>query len=49
MPKSNTKAQPKVIVNIQPGPASPAQKTAFRKFWQRMIAKAKSEAENDRI
>jgi len=38
MPKSDTKAQLNVTVNIRPGQVSPAQKAALRRFWQRIIA-----------
>lgn len=33
-----------VKVNIRPGPVSPAQKQASKRFWGRLIAEAKSEA-----
>ena len=36
----------KLRVDIRPGPVSPAQKTAWRKFWQKLIAEVKSEAKN---
>jgi len=29
-------------VHIRPGPSTPAQKTAWRKFWQRLIAEVKA-------
>jgi hypothetical protein len=44
VPKSDTKAQPKAIVKIQPGVTSPAQKQAWTRFWKRLVAEAKSEA-----
>ena len=46
MPKSDAKTQVNVTLAIRPGPASPAQKTAWRRFWQHMIAEAKDEAKN---
>jgi 3-deoxy-D-manno-octulosonic acid (KDO) 8-phosphate synthase len=33
---------PLVTPNIQTGPASPTQKAAWRKFWQRLIAEVKA-------
>lgn len=32
----------KVIISIWSGPASPAQKGAWRKFWQKLIAEVKA-------
>ena len=32
-----------VVVNIQPGPASPAQRQAWKRFWQKLIAEVKAE------
>ena len=29
-----------IKVNIKPGPASPAQKAAWRRFWAKLITKA---------
>lgn len=43
MPKTADKTI-KVTMNILPGPVSPAQKQAFKRFWQKLIAEAKSEA-----
>jgi len=34
---------PEITFNIQPGPVSPAQKAAWRKFWARLISEAKGE------
>ena len=34
MPKSDTKAQLNVTVNIRLGQVSPAQKAAWRRFWK---------------
>lgn len=32
-----------VRVDVQPGPASPAQKAAWRKFWRKLISEVKSD------
>ena len=32
----------KVKVSIQPGPASPAQKAAWRRFWAKLLAEVKA-------
>lgn len=34
-----------VIVNIQPGPITPAQARAWRLFWQKLISEVKTEHE----
>jgi len=44
MIRSKNKPQVKVTVNIQPGPASPAQKAAWQKLWIKIIADVKNEA-----
>jgi hypothetical protein len=36
-----------VSVEIRPGATSPAQKQAWKRFWQKLIAEAKSEAKNE--
>jgi len=36
--------QPKVRIDLRPGPTSPAQRQAWKLFWQKVITKAKSEA-----
>jgi len=41
--KPTNKAEVKVIVSIRPGPATPAQKTAFRRFYARLISQAQEE------
>ena len=38
MPELNRTIQSKVVVNIQLGPVSLAQKQAWKRFWQSMIA-----------
>jgi len=48
VPKPDTKMQSSVMVNIQPGPTSPAQKQAWKRFWQKLIAEAKSGSEVDK-
>jgi hypothetical protein len=40
---ANKKQEYKVTVNIQPGPASPAQSAAWSKFWQRVILETKKD------
>jgi len=37
----------KVKVNIKPGPASEAQKRAWARFWDRVVARANKESEPD--
>jgi hypothetical protein len=36
-----------VTLNLVPGPTSPAQKHAWRKFWAKLIAEVKQEATED--
>jgi hypothetical protein len=36
-----------VTINLVPGPTSPAQKHAWRKFWTKLIAEVKQEATED--
>jgi hypothetical protein len=31
-----------VTLDIKPGPASPAQKQAWKRFWQKLIAEVKA-------
>lgn len=40
--KTATKTEIKITTNIRPGPVSLAQKTAWRKFWQKLIAEVKA-------
>ena len=40
MSKCTTQGEVKVKTNIQPGPASPAQKAAWRRFWAKLITEA---------
>ena len=42
MDAKQTKQQPKITLNIQPGPLSPAQQRAGKLFWQHLIATAKT-------
>lgn len=42
MPELNRNNQSKVVVNIQLGPISPAQKQAWRKLWQKLITEVKA-------
>ena len=41
------KPEVKVTMRIAPGPVSPAQKQAWRRFWQKLITEAKGEAKNE--
>jgi len=46
--KDSGKADPAhVTINLVPGPTSPAQKQAWRKFWARLIAEAKRATTED--
>jgi hypothetical protein len=36
------KTQPTVKLTLRPGPVTPAQKTAWRKFWQKLISEAEA-------
>ena len=43
MPKTNNQLRLTTItINIQPGPASPAQKQTWKRFWQKIISKVKA-------
>lgn len=42
MAKLPTKAQIRIKVNIQAGPASPAQKREWTLFWQKVMAEVKA-------
>ena len=43
MPKTTDKEMEiKLKVNICPGPVSPVQKTAWRRFWEKLIAEVKA-------
>jgi hypothetical protein len=43
VPAPGTKQIIKVYIDINPGPASPAQKAAWHKFWAKLISEAKGE------
>jgi len=43
VPEPNKDIQSKVVVNIQPGPISQAQKQAWRKLCQKLIAEVKAD------
>lgn len=49
MPRSATKTEVKVKIDIRPGPASPAQKAVWGKFWQKLIAEAKENPKGGNI
>jgi hypothetical protein len=36
-----------VTVRIQPGPASPAVRMAWRKFWSKLVSSAKDEVKRE--
>jgi len=40
--KTTTKTEIRIITNIRPGPASPAQKADWRRFWKRLIDKVEA-------
>jgi len=40
--KTTTKTEIKIKTDIRPGPASSAQKTAWHKFWVKLIAEVKT-------
>ena len=42
----STKTAIKLTVDIRPRPASPAQKQAWRRFWQKIISGVKEEGES---
>lgn len=42
MSKLNRNVESKVVVNIQPGPISPAQKQAWRELCQKLITEVKT-------
>jgi len=47
MKSSMAKAiQTKVTVNIRPGRATPAQKQAWKRFWQKIIGEAQREVKH---
>ena len=49
MPESDTqrqRPQPVVMLTITPGPVTLAQREKWRRFWAKLVAEAKSEAEN---
>jgi len=41
MPKNTEKTAMKLMVDIKPGFASPAQKKAWRRFWQKLLTGVK--------
>jgi hypothetical protein len=41
--KAKTTASIKVVVDIKPGPASPAQKQAWKRFWGKLISEVKAD------
>lgn len=43
--KTTSKPEIKVKVDIRPGPASPAARCAWARFWRQLAAKARDEAQ----
>lgn len=41
VPKSATKPEIQVTVNIRPGNATPAMKNQYRRFWAKLISQVK--------
>jgi len=41
--KLRTTASTNVVVDIKPGPASPAQKQAWKRFWRKLISEVKAD------
>ena len=48
MVNKTAKQQPKVVLSIQPGPVTPAQRAGWRKWWSARIAEAKREVVDER-
>ena len=42
VPELSKSTKSKVTVNVHPGTMSPAQKQAWRKFWQKLITEVKA-------
>jgi hypothetical protein len=42
----NTSEPIKVIMDIKPGTGTPAQQKAWRRFWQKLTAKAQTEVKS---
>jgi hypothetical protein len=47
--KSTKNTNDKIVVNIKPGPVSPAQREAWRKLWQMLITETKNKSNKERI
>lgn len=47
MPKTASKPQPKITVSIRSGPASPAVRVAWSKFWRVVAVQAKAQASGE--
>jgi len=41
--KTASESTIKVVVDVHPGPVSPAQKAAWRKFWTKLLSEPKRE------
>lgn len=47
MAKFATSTKIKLTVDIKPGPVSPAQKQAWKQFWQKQASGVKRESDKD--
>lgn len=47
MPRTNTKAQPRVTVSIKPGLGTLAQRQAYKRFWTKLLTAAKEDINNE--
>lgn len=47
MPKTTSKTEIKLTVNIRLGPATTAQKSLYRLFWAKVISQVKDELEDE--
>lgn len=43
MPKTNEKTEIKLLASIRPGPTSPAQKQAWKRFWTKLVSQLQEE------
>jgi len=43
MPKTNEKREIKLLASIRPGPTSPAQKQAWKRFFRKLLAEVKAD------
>lgn len=45
---ADAKHEPAITINITPGKATPSQRAAWNRFWQKLVTDCKSEALDDR-